>query len=63
MDKIVIDKGKEKKEGWKITNDLSALGLETVARHIARCEGKDEEDPKVLEKIKKRIRKPEPIEI
>lgn len=55
--------GIEIKEGWKTTKDLDALGLETVAIHIAKCEGKDETNPNVLEKIKKRIRKVEPMEM
>jgi len=55
MAKTVIETGIEIKEGWKTTKDLDALGLETVAIHIARCEGKDEKDPTVISNIRKRI--------
>ena len=55
--------GIEIPEDWKTTKDMDVLGLETVAIHIAKCEGKDETNPTVLENIKKRIRIVEPTEI
>lgn len=42
-----------KKKDWKVTTNFQDLGLETVARHIAKAEGKDE---KAIEAIKNRIR-------
>lgn len=45
------------KDGYKTTKDLNELGQETVARHIAKCEGKDEKSSLVITDIRKRISK------
>lgn len=39
LDKFEIVGGILKKKGWKVTQDLEALGQETVAAMIANAEG------------------------
>ncbi len=46
-----------KKEGWTVipNPDIQAIGLETIARHLAAAEGKDFDNSTIARRIKRRL--------